>query len=77
MMLYSMPILVPICPISDICATHGVTSDINAPEKNPYSEEKSITEANDFANNQTTTQESPEKKAEGVRRLNRPMLSEI
>ena len=77
MMLYRMPNLVPICHIFEICATHGVTSEINAPEKNPYSEENSITETKDFANNQTTTQESPEKNAEGMRRLNRPMLSEI
>lgn len=72
-----MPILAPICPISEICATQGVTSEMNAPEKNPYSEENSITETKDFANNQTTTQESPEKNAEGIRRLNRPTLSEI
>ena len=33
--LYSMPILVPICDISDICATHGLTTDTKDPEMNP------------------------------------------
>jgi hypothetical protein len=33
--LYSMPVLVPICGISDICATHELTTDVKDPETNP------------------------------------------
>ena len=33
--LYKTPILVPISDISDICATHGLTTDTKEPEKNP------------------------------------------
>ena len=33
--LYRMPILVPICLISDICATHGLTTETKDPETNP------------------------------------------
>lgn len=33
--LYNMPILTPICAISDICATHGVTTDTKEPDRNP------------------------------------------
>ena len=75
-MLYSIPILVPICRISEIWATHGVITDINAPEKNPYKAENSITATNDLANIQTTRHTRPEKNADGTRRLKRPMVSE-
>lgn len=74
--MYSIPIRAPICSISEIWATQGVTREINAPEKKPYREEKSIIETRDLAKSQKTTQERPEKNAEGVRRLNLPTLSE-
>lgn len=35
-MLYSMPMRVPICLMSDICAMHGTMSALNAPLKKPY-----------------------------------------
>jgi hypothetical protein len=74
--LYSMPSLVPICGISDICATHGLITDTKDPEMSPYATENSITETSDLAKNQKTRHESPERNADGARRLKRPSLSD-
>lgn len=75
-MLYNIPILVPICRISDIWAIQGVITEINAPEKKPYTTANSITATSDLANIQKTRQARPEKKADGMRRLKRPTESE-
>lgn len=76
-MLYNIPILLPICLISDICATHGVTTEMNAPDENPYAAAKSIRGTIDLANCQKTRQRRPEIKAEGKSRLKRPTASEM
>ena len=75
-MLYSIPILVPIRGMSEIWATQGIITEMKAPEKNPYKAENSITVTNDLANIQTMRHTKPEKKADGMRRLKRPMVSE-
>lgn len=76
MMLYKIPIRLPISLISEICATHGVTTEMKAPEKNPYVAEKNISDTRSLANSQSTRLSSPDMKAEGARRLNRPMMSD-
>jgi len=63
--------------MSDIWATHGVTSEMKAPEKNPYTAENNITDTTDFAKSQKTTHEKPERNAHGTSRLKRPMVSEM
>jgi hypothetical protein len=76
MMVYNIPILVPIWRISEIWATHGVITEMNAPEKNPYARANRMTTTNDLENIQNTRHATPEKKADGMRMLKRPMISE-
>jgi len=76
MSVYSAPMRVPISRISDICATHGVTTEMNAPDKRPYRMANTTTATRSLANIQKTRHKSPERKAEGQRRLNRPILSD-
>ncbi|KAG6896596.1 hypothetical protein C0992_007254 [Termitomyces sp. T32_za158] len=71
-----MPNLTPIWLKSEIWATHGVMTDINAPEKNPYTAANTISPTRFFVNIQKTREENPEKNAEGMRRLKRPRESE-
>lgn len=76
MNVYSMPMRIPISRMSDICATHGVTTEVNAPDKRPYRAAKMMIATRLLPNIQKTRHESPAKKAEGQRRLNRPILSD-
>lgn len=76
MMLYSIPMRTPKRSKSEICATQGVISAINAPEKNPYVAAKSIRAVSPRAISQMVTQVSPERNAAGVSRLKRPMVSD-
>jgi hypothetical protein len=62
--------------MSEIWATQGVITEMNAPEKKPYTAANSMSEMRDFVNIQNTRQERPEKNAEGVRRLKRPTVSD-
>lgn len=71
-----MPIRAPISVISEICATHGVITEMKAPEKNPYIAQNTMICVTDFAKSQNTTQRSPERNAEGTSKLKRPMVSE-
>jgi hypothetical protein len=76
MMLYSIPILVPIARISDIFATHGVMTEMNAPEKKPYVAAKSMREMMDLEKSQNSREVKPQRNAEGVRMLKCPIASE-
>lgn len=75
MIVYNIPIFVPTSRNSDICVTHGVMTEINAPEKIPYVAANNMSETRALENSQNIRQERPERKAEGMRRLNRPMAS--
>jgi len=58
---------------------HGVTTDTNAPERNPYTTANAMSGPSDAVSSigiQNARHERPEKKVEGKRRLNRPRRSE-
>lgn len=74
--LYNTPIFFPISRTSDICATHGVITEMNDPEKNPYKMEKAITDESERARIHSARQRTPDKNAEGARMLKRPMVSD-
>jgi len=76
MSVYSAPMRVPISRMSDICATHGLMTEMSAPDKRPYKAAKRAIETESLPNIQKTRHVSPQRKAEGHRRLNRPILSD-
>lgn len=76
MSVYSAPMRVPISRMSDICATHGVMTEVNAPDKRPYRAAKTAIETGPLLNIQKTRHVNPERKAVGHRRLKRPILSD-
>jgi len=69
MTLYKAPILLPISLMSEICATHGVTTLMKAPEQNPYSREYRMSLSKSLAVVQHAIVNNPLKNADGTRRL--------
>ncbi|KAK1218315.1 hypothetical protein PQX77_019007 [Marasmius sp. AFHP31] len=62
--------------MSEIRATHGVTTLMKAPEQNPYSKEYTMSLSMSLAVVQHAIVNNPLKNAEGTRRLKCPMRSD-
>ena len=69
MTLYSIPIRVPTCPLSEIHAIQGVSTEMNAPDKNPNRPANTINSARFLTLSHNASIERPERNADGVRRL--------
>jgi hypothetical protein len=66
---YNIPILVPISEGSLILTTQGVIRLTKPPDRNPYTAAKARSRTRVRAHSQSVTHESPARKAAGRRRL--------